>query len=160
MMFGARWFARRRHQNEVGLGRLFLRRRCFHCSISSALLLRVSGFLEGGVAGSKLESITLTLARRSLLSGRSKACNKVKRKASSFAKKRRRKKLGSKDSQSIETEVGQSSLLRSRRRSTVQRLGKNCGIVVITRIQASIGSVLRILNNISNYGLLFLRRRP
>jgi hypothetical protein len=86
-----------------------------------------------------------------------KVRNQVKRKASPFAKK---EKLDSKDSQSIETEIGESSLLHLGRRSTVQRLGENGGIIVITGRQAGISGVLRILNNISTYGLLLLRRRP
>jgi hypothetical protein len=86
-----------------------------------------------------------------------KARNKVKRKARSSAKK---EKLGGKDSRSIETKVGEGSLLRSRRRSTVQRLGKNGGIIVFARRQAGISGVLRILDNISTYSLFLLRRRP
>jgi hypothetical protein len=86
-----------------------------------------------------------------------KTRNQVKRKARSSAKK---EKLGSKDSRSIETKVGESSLLCSRRRSIVQRLGENGGIVVIARRQAGIGGVLRILDNICTYGMFLLRRRP
>jgi hypothetical protein len=60
----------------------------------------------------------------------------------------------------METEVGESSLLRSRRRSTIQRLSENGGIVVIAGRQAGISGILRILDGISTYSLLLLCRCP
>jgi hypothetical protein len=49
-----------------------------------------------------------------------------------------RKKFNSKDLRCIEAEVWKSSLSRSRRRTTVQRLGVNCSVVIITRRKVGI----------------------
>jgi hypothetical protein len=59
-------------QNEFGLDHLLLQRRrwlreILWRGISSCFLLRVRGLLKGGIMGSNLVSITITLARRSLL---------------------------------------------------------------------------------------------
>jgi hypothetical protein len=83
MAFGAGRLAGGGNQNKLGLDHLFLQRgRQLQeiipwRGVSSCLLLRVRGLLEGGIVGSNLISITITLARRSLLGGRSEAGNEV-----------------------------------------------------------------------------------
>jgi hypothetical protein len=72
MAFGTGRFAGGGDQNKFGLDHLFLRRgrrlrEIPRRGISSCFLLRVRGLLEGGIVGSNLVSITITLARRSLL---------------------------------------------------------------------------------------------
>jgi hypothetical protein len=79
MVFGAGRLARGGNENKLGLDHLFLwrGRRLREIipwrGVSSCFLLRVRGLLEGGIMGSNLISITITLARQSLLGGRSKA---------------------------------------------------------------------------------------
>jgi hypothetical protein len=69
MAFGAGRLAEGGNKNKLGLNHLFLRRgRRFReifpwHGVSSYLLLRVRGLLEGGIMGSNLISITITLAR-------------------------------------------------------------------------------------------------
>jgi hypothetical protein len=72
MAFGTRRFTGGGDQNEFGLDHLLLRRGRWlreipWRGISSFFLLRVCGLLEGGIVGSNLVSITITLARRSHL---------------------------------------------------------------------------------------------
>jgi hypothetical protein len=68
MAFGTRRFAGGGDQNKFGLDHLLLRRGRWLQEIpwrgvSSLLLLRVRGLLEGEIVGSNLVSITITLAR-------------------------------------------------------------------------------------------------
>jgi hypothetical protein len=72
MAFGTGRFAGGGDQNKFGVDRLLLRRgqrlqEIPWRGVSSFLLLRVRGLLDGGIVGSNLESITITLARRSPL---------------------------------------------------------------------------------------------
>jgi hypothetical protein len=72
MAFGTGRFAGGGDENEFGLDHLLLRRgrrlqEIFWRVISSCILLRVRGLLDGAIVGSNLVSITITLARRSLL---------------------------------------------------------------------------------------------
>jgi hypothetical protein len=76
MAFRTGRFTRGRNQNKLRLGRILLRRgrqlwEVLQRDIPNVLPLRVSGLLESRVVGSKLESLTLAQARRSLLSQRS-----------------------------------------------------------------------------------------
>jgi hypothetical protein len=79
MAFGTGRFAGGGNKNKFGLDQLFLRRGrrlrgiIPRRGVSSCLLLRVRGLLEGGIVGSNLVSITITLDHRSLLGGRSEA---------------------------------------------------------------------------------------
>jgi hypothetical protein len=52
-----------------------------------------------------------------------------------------RKKFDSKDLRCIEAEVRKGSLSRSRRRTTVQRLGVNCSVIIITRRKVAIAEI-------------------
>jgi hypothetical protein len=68
MAFGTGRFAGRGDQNKFGLNHLLLRRgrRLWEIpwrGITSDLLLRIRGLLEGGIVGSNLKSITIALAR-------------------------------------------------------------------------------------------------
>jgi hypothetical protein len=72
MAFGTGRFAEGGDQNEFGLDHLLLwrgrqLREILWRGISSCFLQRVRGLLEGGIMGSNLVSIMITLARRSLL---------------------------------------------------------------------------------------------
>jgi hypothetical protein len=72
MAFRTGRFAGGGDQNKFGLDHLLLqrRRRLWEIpwrGIFSCFLLRVCGLLEGGILGSNLISITITLAHRSLL---------------------------------------------------------------------------------------------
>jgi hypothetical protein len=71
MALGTGRFAGGGDLNEIGLDHLLLRRgrwlqEILWRSISSCFLLRVCGLLEGGIMGSNLVSIMITLACRSL----------------------------------------------------------------------------------------------
>jgi hypothetical protein len=66
--FGTSRLARGRNQNKIRLDCILLQRgrrlrEVLQCGVPNVLLLRVSGLLEGGIVGSKLESITFTQAR-------------------------------------------------------------------------------------------------
>jgi hypothetical protein len=81
--FGTRRLAGGRNQNKIRLDRVLLRRgrrlqEVLQCGVPNVLLLGVSGLLEGGIVGSKLESVTFTQARQSLLSQRSEVRNIIK----------------------------------------------------------------------------------
>jgi hypothetical protein len=52
-----------------------------------------------------------------------------------------RKKFDGKDLRCIEAEVQKGSLSRSRRRTTVQRLGVNCSVIIITRRKVGIAEI-------------------
>jgi hypothetical protein len=72
MAFGTGRFAGGGDQNKIGLDHLLLQRgrwlyEILWRGISSCLLLRVRGLLEGGIMGSNLVLIMITLSRRSLL---------------------------------------------------------------------------------------------
>jgi hypothetical protein len=72
MALGTGRFVEGGDQNEIGLNHLLLWRgrglpEILWRGISSCFLLRVCGLLEGGIVGSNLVPITITLARRSLL---------------------------------------------------------------------------------------------
>jgi hypothetical protein len=65
MAFGTRRLPGGRNQNKIGLDRILLQRgrrlwEVLQCGVPNVVLLRVSGLLEGGIVGSKLEPITIT----------------------------------------------------------------------------------------------------
>jgi hypothetical protein len=130
--FGTSRLARGRNQNKIRLDHILLRRgrrlrEVLQCGIPNVLLLRVGGLLEGGIMGSKLESITFTQARRSLLSRRSEVCNVIKTRRNHPGKKFDSKSLTTYQGRSLEEsssplaeedecpEVGQESPRHHRR---------------------------------------------
>jgi hypothetical protein len=86
--------------------------------------------------GSKLERVALTLAHRGFFGRRSKACNEI-----NIERNHLRKKFDSKILRRIEAEVWKSSLSRLERRMTVQRLGMDCGVIIITKREVGIAKV-------------------
>jgi hypothetical protein len=83
MVFGTGRFTRGRNQNKLRLGNTLLwmgrrLREVLQRGIPNVILLRDSGLLKSRVMGSKLESLTLAQARRSLLSQRSEIRNAIK----------------------------------------------------------------------------------
>jgi hypothetical protein len=129
--FGTRRLARGRNWNKIGLDHILLRRRqklqeVLQCGVPNILLLRVSSLLEGGIMGSKLESISFAQARRSLLSQRSKVCNVIKTRRDQTGKK-----FDSKILRRIKAEVWKSPLPHAWRRTDVQRFGRNHRAIII-----------------------------
>jgi hypothetical protein len=133
MAFGTRRLAGGRNQNKIGLDRILLQRgrrlrEVLQCGVPNVLLLRVSGVLKSGIMGSKLESITITQARRSFLGRRSEVCNVIKMRQSHLGKK-----FDSKILRRIKAKVRKSPLPRSRRRADIQRFGRNRRAIIIAR---------------------------
>jgi hypothetical protein len=146
MAFGTRRLARGRNQNKIGFNHILLQRgrrlrEVFQCGIPNVLLLRVSGLLEGRVVGSKLESFTITQARRSFLSRRSEVCNTIKTRQSRLGKKFKSEIL-----RRIKAKVWKSPLPSSRRRADVQRFGRNRRAIIIARGRRAGAKILQILD--------------